>query len=81
MSIVNILCLVFCCVHLVSSLVSFISNLVSGKRVKELCSKCGYPIYYGDDSHSCQPPLLSDDQLHAVLTLIGYKSDNFKGDK
>lgn len=64
---IEILCVSFC---VLCSLVHFTAELIlsikQNKKIKELCNKCGFPVYDGE-KHDCK---LSDEQLKSLYDFV-----------
>lgn len=64
---IEILCVSFC---FLCSLVHFIAELIlsykQNKRIKELCSMCGFPVYDGE-KHNCK---LTSEQLNSLYNFV-----------
>lgn len=58
----EIICMAFCIIHFI---VDLISHLLTGKRIKSLCSDCHMPIYEGEE-HTC----FSAEQKSEILKFL-----------
>lgn len=60
--IIEIVCVSFCALHF---LISLISGLVQNKKIKKLCEKCYQPVFE-DEVHKC----LDDNQILKLVEFV-----------